>query len=62
MISRLPGLFVSHGAPTCALEPRQAGARLAALGRRLPRPEAVLVVGSGSLTHNLAEHLRAPTP
>lgn len=39
-----PVLFVSHGAPTFALEPGAAGARLAALGRELPRPRAVLVV------------------
>ena len=43
-MSRLPSLFVSHGAPTFALEPGLAGPRLAALGRSLPRPEAVLVV------------------
>ena len=40
----LPTLFVSHGAPTFALEPGRAGALLGALGRALPRPEAVLVV------------------
>jgi 4,5-DOPA dioxygenase extradiol len=41
---RLPTLFVSHGAPTFALEPGVAGPALTALGRALPRPEAVLVV------------------
>ena len=40
----LPTLFISHGAPTFALDPGLAGANLAALGRRLPRPQAVLVV------------------
>lgn len=40
----LPTLFISHGAPTFALDPGRAGANLAALGRRLPRPQAVLVV------------------
>jgi 4,5-DOPA dioxygenase extradiol len=40
----LPALFVSHGAPTFALEPGLAGALLAAAGRELPRPRAVLVV------------------
>lgn len=43
-MSRLPSLFVSHGAPTFALEPGQAGPALSALGRTLPRPDAVLVV------------------
>jgi 4,5-DOPA dioxygenase extradiol len=43
-VPRLPTLFVSHGAPTFATEPGVAGRRLAALGRLLPRPEAVLVV------------------
>lgn len=41
---RLPSLFVSHGAPTFALAPGTAGVRLGELGRRLPRPQAVLVV------------------
>lgn len=44
----LPTLFVSHGAPTFAVEPGIAGPQLAALGRRfgndLPRPRAVLVI------------------
>lgn len=52
-MSRLPSLFVSHGAPTFALEPGQAGQRLTALGRALPRPEAVLVV---------SPHWMTPTP
>lgn len=52
-MSRLPSLFVSHGAPSFALEPGLAGPRLAALGRALPRPEAVLVV---------SPHWTTPTP
>lgn len=44
MTARLPALFVSHGAPTFALEPGRAGPALTALGQRLPRPAAVLVV------------------
>lgn len=39
-----PTLFISHGAPTYALEPGLAGAQLTALGCALPRPTAVLVV------------------
>ena len=47
---RLPSLFISHGAPTFALEPGAAGAKLAALGRDLPRPAAVLVVSPHWMT------------
>lgn len=43
-MSRLPTLFVSHGAPTWALEPGVAGRLLAQVGESLPRPKAVLVV------------------
>lgn len=39
-----PTLFVSHGAPTFALEPGLAGASLMALGAELPRPRAIVVV------------------
>ena len=49
-MSRLPSLFVSHGAPTFALEPGEAGPALAALGQALPRPEAVLVVSPHWMT------------
>ncbi len=52
-MSRLPSLFVSHGAPTFALEPGLAGPRLTALGHQLPRPDAVLVV---------SPHWMTPTP
>jgi 4,5-DOPA dioxygenase extradiol len=49
-MSRMPSLFVSHGAPTFAIEPGLAGPRLAALGRALPRPRAVLVVSPHWMT------------
>lgn len=48
-----PTLFVSHGAPTFALEPGHAGPRLAELGRSVRRPAAVLVV---------SPHWMTPTP
>ena len=38
IMNRLPSLFISHGAPTFAIEPGLAGPRLTALGRALPRP------------------------
>lgn len=50
-MSRLPSLFISHGAPTFALRPGQAGPGLTELGRTLPRPEAVLVVSPHWMTY-----------
>jgi len=52
-MARLPSLFVSHGAPTFALEPGLAGPRLRALGKALPRPEAVLLVSPHWMTPTL---------
>ena len=49
-MTRLPSLFVSHGAPTFAIEPGLAGPKLTALGRALPRPRAVLVVSPHWMT------------
>jgi 4,5-DOPA dioxygenase extradiol len=49
-MNRLPSLFISHGAPTFALEPGAAGAQLTALGHELPRPKAVLVVSPHWMT------------
>lgn len=40
----LPTIFLSHGAPTWAIEPGIIAPRLAALAGRLPRPRAILVV------------------
>jgi 4,5-DOPA dioxygenase extradiol len=45
-MNTLPTLFVSHGAPTLALQPGQAGAALMQLGRELPRPAAILMVSA----------------
>jgi 4,5-DOPA dioxygenase extradiol len=49
-VSRLPALFISHGAPTFAIEPGVAGPALAALGQALPRPKAILVVSPHWMT------------
>ena len=46
----MPSLFVSHGAPTFAIEPGDAGPRLGALGRVLPRPAAVVVISPHWMT------------
>ena len=43
-MERLASLFISHGAPSFALEPGIAGPRLTAPGQALPHPAAVLVV------------------
>jgi 4,5-DOPA dioxygenase extradiol len=49
----LPSLFVPHGAPTFALHPGAAGARLALLAAELPRPRAIVVASA---------HWDTPTP
>lgn len=43
-MTALPTIFVSHGAPTLAIEPGIIGPRLAALANNLPKPRAILVV------------------
>jgi 4,5-DOPA dioxygenase extradiol len=57
----LPSLFVSHGAPTFALEPGRAGAQLGALGRALPAPRAIVVVSPHWMTQDV-EVTAAPRP
>lgn len=49
-MKRFPSLFVSHGAPTFALEPGHMGPRLTALGQALPRPAAVVIVSPHWMT------------
>lgn len=50
--TRMPSVFISHGAPTFALEPGRLGPRLADLGRSLPRPKAVVVVSPHWMTRD----------
>ncbi len=45
----LPSLFLSHGAPTLALEDSPAGRFLDRLGPELPRPRAIVVATAHSL-------------
>jgi 4,5-DOPA dioxygenase extradiol len=52
-MNRMPSLFVSHGAPTFAIEPAQAGPMLTQLGRELPRPTAVLVLSPHWVTRGV---------
>ena len=42
----LPTLFVPHGAPTFALHPGEAGARLAGVAADLPAPRAIVVASA----------------
>ncbi|MBA2673367.1 class III extradiol ring-cleavage dioxygenase [Ramlibacter sp.] len=53
METTLPTLFISHGAPTFALEPGRAGAQLGLLGRALPKPRAVVVVSPHWMTRGV---------
>ena len=41
-MTTMPSLFISHGAPTFAIEPGLAGAQLRALGQFLDLPGAVI--------------------
>ena len=50
---RLPTLFISHGAPTWAMEPGLAGPLIGTLGQSLPRPQAVLVVSAHWMTRDV---------
>jgi len=52
-MNRMPSLFVSHGAPTFAIEPGQAGPLLRRLGCELRRPKAVLVFSPHWMTQNV---------
>jgi 4,5-DOPA dioxygenase extradiol len=49
----MTSLFVSHGAPTFALEPGLAGPALTRLGQEMPRPTAVLVVSPHWMTQEV---------
>lgn len=52
-MTAMPSLFISHGAPTFALAPGRAGALLGALGQRLERPRAVVLVSPHWMTRGL---------
>lgn len=45
-MSTLPTLFLSHGSPMHAIAAGRAGETWSALGRRLPRPQAILVASA----------------
>jgi 4,5-DOPA dioxygenase extradiol len=54
----LPTLFLSHGAPTLALDPGETGVAWRKLAAELPRPEAILCVSAHWMTEEPA--LNAP--
>lgn len=56
----MPSLFISHGAPTFALEPGELGPRLTDLGQTMPRPVAVLVLSPHWMTREV-QVTSAPT-
>ena len=62
-MTTLPALFISHGAPTFALQPGRIGPVLNKLGENLPRPKAVVVVSPhwASWNTEVTAHLHPPT-
>ena len=58
---KLPTLFISHGAPTFALEPGRLGPLLGRLGRTLPRPRAIVVLSPHWMSRRL-EVSSSPRP
>ncbi|MDX8385990.1 MAG: class III extradiol ring-cleavage dioxygenase [Gallionella sp.] len=42
----MPTLYVSHGAPTLAIEPGETGVAFRKLGEQLPKPSAILVISA----------------
>ncbi|RZI72280.1 MAG: dioxygenase [Pseudomonas sp.] len=52
MNTSFPLLFVSHGAPSFAIEPGLAGEKLAALGRQLPQPDAIVILSPHWITRD----------
>lgn len=58
---RAPVFFISHGAPSLALEPGQLGANLRAIGQQIPGLKAVMVVSPHWQTPSL-QVLTTPFP
>ena len=45
-MSRLPSVFISHGAPTLPIDPSMPSAEFASLAATLPRPRAILMLSA----------------
>ena len=58
----LPSLFISHGAPDIVLQDLPATRFLRDLGRRLPRPQAIVVASAHWTTRALAVEIGARPP
>jgi 4,5-DOPA dioxygenase extradiol len=52
MNTSFPLLFVSHGAPSFAMEPGLAGKTLTDLGRQLPKPDAIVILSPHWMTRD----------
>ncbi|UZJ57906.1 dioxygenase [Pseudomonas sp. KU26590] len=52
MNTLFPLLFVSHGAPSFAMEPGLAGKNLTALGQAMPRPDAIVILSPHWMTRD----------
>jgi len=50
---RQPTVFIGHGSPMYALEPNRHTAAWAALGKRLKKPDAILVISAHWLTRGI---------
>ena len=42
--AKLPALFISHGAPTLAIEQSATTSALARIGQNLPKPRAIVIM------------------
>jgi 4,5-DOPA dioxygenase extradiol len=49
-MTRLPSLFLSHGAPTLPIDPSLPSAEFATLSAELPRPKAILMLSAHWMT------------
>lgn len=52
-MTSFPSVFISHGAPTFAIEPGLAGAQLRALGQALGKPKGIVIVSPHWMTRGL---------
>ena len=60
--TKAPVLFVSHGAPTFAVEPGALGSRLAELGRSLDGVTAILIVSAHWQSMGGVKVMTTPVP
>ena len=51
--ARLPALFISHGAPTLAIEQSATTSALSRIGQNLPKPRAIIIMSAHWLSSKL---------